>query len=184
MRNELKNKFAPLGIAVPSMPPKRILNDDPAFIKERTQGLTLMVKDIVATPWLRSDSQWSSFMQVSSQGLANAGESMLLVAFAQLEPPANPYQRLSEFKDELSLVERSITELLTAARSMQSALDALDKSNFTLKSAFNDWIEIERGLPKLNGEVIGFPNENLLSNSSIVSESLISYKNMMNTKVS
>lgn len=108
MRNELKNRYSPYGILVPSMPPKRLLVDD-SFIIERTHGLTLFCQDIVSSPWLRNDSEWIEFMRSASMQVdtsVNMGEAMLLSAFAQLEPPANPYQRMCEFKDEMLLVDR------------------------------------------------------------------------------
>jgi hypothetical protein len=186
MRNAVKARFCQMGIAVPALPPKQLLFDDPAFIKERTHALSLMCQDIVASPWLRNDTDWIEFMRSGSGGSAasaNLGESMLMLAFAQLEPPQNGYSRMCEFKDELLLVERQLVQLVAAAKANQATLDALDKNHQQLFKCFTEWADVENGVPKLNGEVYGSPKECLLSNSSKALDSVQAYGNVLRSQV-
>ena len=156
MRNDLKATYATYGITVPTMPPKKIIvqADDTDFIKERTHGLTIFCQAIIASPWLRFDRTWIDFMRTGggdSGKAGSVGESMLLLSYAQLEPPGNAYARMNEFKDELLLVERRLLALITAAKSMQAAQAELAKSNDSVATALTEWVDVEVNNARLMG---------------------------------
>ncbi|KAJ1434685.1 hypothetical protein B484DRAFT_417365 [Ochromonadaceae sp. CCMP2298] len=75
LRKSLRDRYGPLGILVPSLPPKDSLssvigtNQKQTFIKERTLGLTLFCELVIASPWLRNDSEWKDFLKPKTGGL-------------------------------------------------------------------------------------------------------------------
>lgn len=74
LRNSLRDRYGPLGIAVPALPPKNSVSNimssnlQQTFIKERILGLTIFCELIVASPWLRNDKLWKEFMKPKAGG--------------------------------------------------------------------------------------------------------------------
>ena len=154
MRNELKSTYLPLGILVPLLPSKKLITggEDSMFLKERTQGLSLMCNTIASTPWFRHDRIWIDFLGGSGAGTwSSVGESMLLQMVNQLEPVGNAYARMNEVKDELYYTERKIIQLLTAARTMVSALETYEKNSVAMQQCLNDLAESEATVGKMCG---------------------------------
>mmetsp|Transcript_24535 Transcript_24535/g.40906 ORF Transcript_24535/g.40906 Transcript_24535/m.40906 type:complete len:746 (+) Transcript_24535:103-2340(+) len=69
LRKDLYQRYGPLGVAIPCLPPKNVVASivaphmKTALIKERTLGLTLFCELIVASPWLRNDDVWKDFLK-------------------------------------------------------------------------------------------------------------------------
>lgn len=125
-------RYCPYGITVPSLPSKKITKVigklEREFITERmqvisssiiplcwnhywlgVQGLTLFCEAIVANPWLRSDVTWLQFM--SSSGMAGGAgsvnpEEMLQNMLEVVPLPSLPLERIYEFKDELTSLDK------------------------------------------------------------------------------
>lgn len=74
LRNSLRDRYGPLGIAVPTLPPKNSVstimssNLQQTFIKERILGLTIFCELIVSSPWLRNDKLWKEFLKPKAGG--------------------------------------------------------------------------------------------------------------------
>lgn len=186
MRNTLKSTYSCYGITVPAMPPKKIIvqAEDTDFIKERTQGLTMLCQAIVASPWLRFDRTWIDFMRAGGADSVRAGsvgESMLLLSFAQLEPPGNAYARMNEFKDELLLVERRILALVAAAKSLQAAQAEVIKGSAAMHSSLMEWADVEVNNARLLGGDSG-QGMSLLKNPYKVKTTVNAFANFQSAK--
>jgi hypothetical protein len=106
LRENLRDRYLPLGIFVPMLPAKKLMNNtDSEFIKERMQGLTLFCEGIVENPFLRHDQNFRDFMDMSSKD-GNVGEAMLGRAFAQLPDPINSLMRYLVLTEEVNAMEK------------------------------------------------------------------------------
>lgn len=134
LRNQLYERYAPLGILVPSLPPKKAISSLAAsdtsnpFVKERTCGLSLFCESVIENPFLRYvkvvnirgpinfvvsrfDNSWKNFMRSQTTGSEdgdNIGEKMLQEALRELEVPyrSGLAQRIADVKAEAVAAEK------------------------------------------------------------------------------
>jgi hypothetical protein len=117
LRNQMNDRYAPLGILVPNLPPKKAISSLSAsdtnnpFVKERTCGLSLFCETVVENPFLRFDNSWKNFMRSQTSGSEdgdNIGEKMLLEALTQLEVPyrVSLQQRIADVRTEAVAIEK------------------------------------------------------------------------------
>jgi hypothetical protein len=129
LRNQLHDRYGPLGILVPKLPPKKAVSSLSAsdtnnpFVKERTCGLSYFCESLVENPFLRFDNSWKNFMRSQSTGSEdgdNIGDKMLQEALQQLEVPyrMSLQQRIADVKAEAVAVEKDgmFSIIFTVAR--------------------------------------------------------------------
>ena len=146
LRENLRDRYLPLGIFVPQLPAKKLINNtDSEFIKERMQGLTLFCEGIVMNPFLRHDSTFRSFMDMRSDPSGtNVGECMLGSALARLPNPSNPLVRYMVIKEEVVAMEKQSKAVLEATRSAQQAYSSMVQANTNMQSALAGWSGLEQ----------------------------------------
>jgi hypothetical protein len=121
LRDILKDRYAPYGILVPSLPQKKVIGaKEKEFITERMQGLTLFCDALVANPWLRRDPTWLEFMsspapptapKKGQEQMKVPSEIILQNILDRLPIPSNSLERTYELKDELGATEKQCTSL-------------------------------------------------------------------------
>lgn len=174
LQKSLKERYAALGIIVPSLPPKTSVSSiigqrfDDSFVKERTLGLTLFCENIVASPFLRNDAEWKEFMKppsnqitsfsthssssskyegISGKDGGNAGEEYLFAALQSIDLPYNKYTLL-EWMDsilqELLLIEKQVKSILIKVRVWQNNHKSFLSSQTQLLHALGNWETSEK----------------------------------------
>jgi len=163
VRKALKDRYYPLGIVVPQLPAKKMLgsrDQESAFVKERTQGLSLFTREVVSNPFLFNDSDWKEFMRSpsssysDSDGGENVGEKMLTEALRLLEPPFKftMSTRMDGFRDELNAIEQQVVNLVKHLRNAQAIEKSLALAQEAINSSMQTWSEAETHRVKsLNG---------------------------------
>lgn len=163
VRKLLKDRYSLVGILVPQLPPKKMMgssSQESAFVKERTQGLTLFCEGIASNPFLCNDAAWRDFIRPAStpydSGQDNTGEVMLHASLSLLEQPFKftMATRMDTVKDEIKAAEKQIEHMVNALRRLQDKekdyLSALEG----VSAGFQAWGETESQKLKALG---GFP---------------------------
>lgn len=163
VQKDLKERYSALGILVPALPPKKMMgssSQESAFIKERTQGLTLFCDCVASNPFLRNDAKWRDFIRPDStpydSSADNTGEIMLEKALKLLEQPFKftMTTRMDTVKDEVKSVEKQIDTMITALRALQTAEKAYLASSENVTNILQTWMETESQKVKSLG---GYP---------------------------
>lgn len=163
VQKELKDRYSSLGILVPSLPPKKMMGSsaqESAFIKERTQGLTLFCEGIAANPFLRNDARWRDFVRPDStpydSSADNTGELMFDKALKLLEQPFKftMTTRMDAVKDEVKSIEKMVEGMVHTMRSMQSAEKAYLSASESVTNSLQSWMDCEGQKVKALG---GYP---------------------------
>jgi len=163
VQKELKDRYSLLGILVPQLPPKKTMGStstESAFIKERTQGLTMFCENVASNPFLRNDAKWRDFIRPDStpydSSADNTGEIMLDKALRLLEQPFKftMTTRMDTVKDEVKSIEKMVDGLINALRAMQSAEKAYLAASEVMTNSLQSWMETESQKVKALG---GYP---------------------------
>lgn len=196
LRLELRDRYHPLGILVPSLPPKNTLSIQSkfsdGFVKERTLGLTLFCESVAGSPWLRNDNTWKTFMRptnttgvVGSEDSKNYGEQQLISCLNCLDLPYKftMAQRMEDIKNEVIMIERQVRYVLEKVRGLQAAERNLAITQEALKAALEGWYDAERLHVKSLGGKIFDEHEPVVKPHETVLTTLTNFNNTYGTRV-
>lgn len=204
VRTDLLLQYCPLGIMVPSLPPKKpvsslIKGSNDIFIKERTKGLTMFCEALVQNPFLRFDSNWLAFMKPSSahttaSGLPNVpfypddhnnsgnlGLDMLSIALEKIDLPPKyiMMQKMTDLKDEVSAVERQLKTLADRVRQLQASERSLNAAIEGVNSALASMAEMEQSHVKYLGGFMLDATESSLRDEDKIQFSANAYSTLL-----
>lgn len=148
MRRDVTLRYGPLGVLVPSLPPKKPVSSavygatqSSVFVKERTNGLSLFCEAIIQNPFLASDVVWLDFMRAGDGGSSlerggrDGGEFMLSALLDSVQPKYSLQQmmdRVIVIKDEVKLLEAGLKALVERFRHVQSCEKSLHEASRAL----------------------------------------------------
>ncbi len=127
IRDLLRVTYHKFGMVVPPLPPKPSLSSttdvESAFVKERTEGLTLFCRGVVANPFFRNDNAWVEFVTGSAVSTENIGERMIGGALGLLEQPfkLTVESRMDTIKEEVNLIETTVKAVVGSLRKLAEA---------------------------------------------------------------
>lgn len=133
MRKDIMMRYAPVGVLVPSLPPKKPVSSavygssqSSVFVKERTNGLSLFCEAIIQNPFLASDVVWLDFMKASDGSPSKppssfdrsdrGGGELILSALLDSVQSKHSLQQMMDrviiIKDEVKLLEAGLRALI------------------------------------------------------------------------
>ena len=110
-------------------------------MKERCEGLTLFCKAVLMNPFFRNDNAWIEFVTGSAVATENIGERMIAGALTLLEQPfkLTVESRMDTIKEEVNLINTSVTAVLNSLRKLQEAEKACTAAFDNTQAQIQAW---------------------------------------------